>query len=405
MTDQIFQMQQMQQYNQGGYGGMQGMTQSQFMSHQMSHMNSMSRMGMMGGGGMQPRMQGMMGGPMSGMGMTPNNMPIRAGGPSINPNGGGGMRMPTTMDSRMFPGGPPGAGGRPTPYPNPAMYMAQKRHQSPIYAGGGGPMSHHHHQYLTAARGPYPLPQGGGGGGYPMGHPHNMGGGPGPGFSGMPPVMRHHGGMMGPGGGMPPSMAAMNPQQQQNFPVSAAQGMVGGGGMNSVMNRPGGGGGGGPYPGGPMQAAGGPPGSMFPGGSGRPKADIPTVSPRGGGANSTSGLSPFQHSPVPGNPTPPLTPNGPGNCVSAPFASPQSEHGSSSSGSGSDSKPNFSLASKEFFYFAVLYNLSSWSYSTYRTVCTITLTLRSRKEYLPGGPKIFDYEVEDNVCVCVCVCV
>jgi hypothetical protein len=129
-------------------------------------------------------------------------------------------------------------------------------------------------------------------------------------------------------------------QQQQNFP----------GGMNSVMSRPGAGG---QYPGGPMQAAGGggggggPPG-MFPGRG--PKAEIPTVSPRGGGAANTtaattSGLSPFQHSPVPGNPTPPLTPNGPGgNCVSAPFASPQSEHGST--GSGPDSKPNFSLASK-----------------------------------------------------------
>jgi hypothetical protein len=339
-------MQQMQQYNQGAYGSMQGMSQSQFMSHhQMSHMNSMGRMSMMGGLH-QPRM---MGGP----GMAPannSNMPIRAGGPSINP---GGMRMPTTMDSRMFSGGPPGAaGGRPTPYPNPAMYMAQKRHQSPIYAGGGGgPMSHHHHhQYMAARAGPYPLPQQGSGG-YPMGHPHTMGGGPGPGFSGMPPVMRHHGGggggvMMGPGG-MPP-MTAMGPQ---NFPVSAAaQGMgVGnGGGMNSVMNRSsvGGGGVGGQYPGGPMQSAGGPPGGMFPGAGGRPKAEIPTVSPRGGGggANTASGLSPFQHSPVPGNPTPPLTPNGPGNCVSAPFASPQSEHGSSSS--GSDSKPNFSLASK-----------------------------------------------------------
>ena len=36
---------------------------------------------------------------------------------------------------------------------------------------------------------------------------------------------------------------------------------------------------------------------------------------------------PFQHSPVPGNPTPPLTPNGP---VGVPFASPASDMGNPS---------------------------------------------------------------------------
>jgi len=61
-------------------------------------------------------------------------------------------------------------------------------------------------------------------------------------------------------------------------------------------------------------------------------------------------MSSFQHSPVPGNPTPPLTPNGPGNCISAPFASPSSDNGSASnhsSSSSQDTKPNFSLAKEE----------------------------------------------------------
>ena len=38
---------------------------------------------------------------------------------------------------------------------------------------------------------------------------------------------------------------------------------------------------------------------------------------------------PFHHSPVPGNPTPPLTPNGPVGGVGVPFASPASDHGHS----------------------------------------------------------------------------
>ena len=55
---------------------------------------------------------------------------------------------------------------------------------------------------------------------------------------------------------------------------------------------------------------------------------------------------------VPGNPTPPLTPNNTtGHCVSAPFASPVSDPGSGAGASpnpanSQDTKPNFSLASK-----------------------------------------------------------
>merc|ERR1719225_1515918 len=72
-------------------------------------------------------------GPMSSGNMNSmSNMSIRAGGPSIN------MRMPIDPHSRMFSGQ-----GRPAPYPNPQMYMAQKRHQAPGppmgYSNGPGP--------------------------------------------------------------------------------------------------------------------------------------------------------------------------------------------------------------------------------------------------------------------------
>lgn len=298
------------QYN-GGYSNMQ-MNQSGYMN-QMNHMNSMNSMGRMGMmQGMNPRMNMMNMSPSSSMGNMSgmSNLPIRAGGPSIN------MRMPIDPHARMYSGQ-----GRPAPYPNPAMYMAQKRHQSPLYnsqMAGVGPMGPSSGQYM--GRGPYP---GGPQGGYPLGHPHNMGGGPGPGFSGMPPGMRHSGMMPS---GMPMT-SSMN-----SYPVNGSQ-MVS---MNSGM-RPTGPGSGSPYPGGPMGLPGGP-GGMFPL---RPKTEVPTVSPRGG-----SSISTFQHSPVPGNPTPPLTPNGGGGCISAPFASPQSEHG----GSNPDTKPNFNLASKLINY-------------------------------------------------------
>ena len=279
-------MQQMQY--QGGYAGM---PPHQGMHHMngMQHMSSMSRMGP--GMNMAPRMN-MMGmssaNSMSGGGM--NNLPIRAGGPSIN------MRMPIDPHARMFSGQ-----GRPSPYPNPAMYMAQKRHQSPIYNGqmqNVGPMGGG--QFM--ARGPYP-------GGYPMGHPHNMGGGPGPGFSGMPPGSMRHSNMMPNGSGMPP-MTSMSQTSGGSYPVNSTH--MGPAGMNSMRPAgPGSGGGGGGYP--PSMQPGGGGGNgpsnsgMFPNPLPRPKTEIPTVSPRGG-----SSLSTFQHSPVPGNPTPPLTPNGPG---------------------------------------------------------------------------------------------
>merc|ERR1711892_161853 len=285
---------------------------------------------------MQPRMN-MMGIPMSSGSMNNMNpnMPIRAGGPSIN------MRMPMDPHSRMF-----ASQGRPSPYPNPAMYMAQKRQQAPMYGnsqmqGLGGPMGPNSGQYV--GRGPFPQ------GGYPMGHPHNIGGGPGPGFSGIPPGMRGHGNMGGPSN-MPP----MSSMAQQNFPNNGGINHMNPGMRSNVCPE-----GGGHQPGipngqfsvssaGPSMVGGAPPGlSSFPGPGGRIKTEVPTVSPRGG----TSSLSNFQHSPVPGNPTPPLTPNGPGNCISAPFASPVSDHGISSNSNNSnqsqDTKPNFNLAKEE----------------------------------------------------------
>ena len=295
-------MQQMQ-YN-GGYSMQMN---GPYHINQINHINSMSRMGMLQG--MNPRMNMMnmsSGGPGGPINQSMNNLPIRAGGPSIN------MRMPIDPHSRMY-----GGQGRPGPYPNPAMYMAQKRHQSPMYngqmQGGPPPMGG---QYMT--RGPFP-----GQGGYPMGHPHNMGGSPGPGFSGMPPGMRHAANMQMPNN-MP--MTSSMSGGGQNYPVNSPQmsglSSSGGGSMRPTTGPPGGAGGGpgGSFPPsmGGMQGGGG----LYPGGGGRSvgvKTEIPTVSPRGGGA----GISTFQHSPVPGNPTPPLTPNGPGNCISAPFASPQ----------------------------------------------------------------------------------
>lgn len=62
---------------------------------------------------------------------------------------------------------------------------------------------------------------------------------------------------------------------------------------------------------------------------------------------------PFQHSPVPGNPTPPLTPNSSGSCVGLPFASPASEVGMAGPGGmlpcgpSGDHKPNFSATQSE----------------------------------------------------------
>ena len=80
------------------------------------------------------------------------------------------------------------------------------------------------------------------------------------------------------------------------------------------------------------------------------QTDMPSVSPRngggggGGGSGEKTNVMPFHHSPVPGNPTPPLTPNssggggGGGGGVGVPFASPASSSNDSSGGYSGGSK-------------------------------------------------------------------
>ena len=111
------------------------------------------------------------------------------------------------------------------------------------------------------------------------------------------------------------------------------------------------------FPGPGMVSMGGSSPGMFPGsgpGQRQIKTEVPNMSPRGPGGQTQSGaqvISSFQHSPVPGNPTPPLTPNAPSHCISAPFASPSSSTGSPSQQDikpdiKPDVKPNLSIASK-----------------------------------------------------------
>ena len=343
-------------------------------SQMAGHIN-MGRMGGGGGGGhmatnmmqnMGPGHVNMMGARDMG-GMT--NMPIRAGGPSIN------MRMPIDPHSRMY-----GAQGRPSPYPSPQMYMAQKRHGAPgpaMYNSGqvpshmGGPGG----QYMPGGRGHFP----GGPQGYPMGHPHNMGGGPGPGFGGMPSNMRGHGGLMQ--GQTMQHVSSMGGNHPGNFSLGSQSGPGGPASLSPAM-RPGGGGqggapgagshahqfpGGGPGGGGggrPLVSMGGSSPGIFP--SGHPgdrriKTEMPNMSPRGPQTTPGGGpavISSFQHSPVPGNPTPPLTPNAPSHCISAPFASPASSTGSPSQDIKQDIKPdikpNLSIASKYVLTLCVL---------------------------------------------------
>lgn len=320
---------QMQFNNSNNMGNSMGNNMGNNMGNSMGYnMNQMSRMNHMNGmGGMHGQMQmqmmqnprmNMMPGSMNSMGSMNNmnnmsNMPIRAGGPSIN------MRpMDHHSHSRMF-----GSQGRPSPYPSPQMYMAQKRHQSPMYNSQGmGPMPPNNGQYMT--RGGFSGgPQGSH---YPMGHPHNMGSGPGPGFGGMTNNMRHNNMMPA---NIQNSMAGPG---HQNFPMTSQQ--AGLGPINPAM-RPSG-------PSGHNVGLGGTSPGIFPA---RIKTEVPNMSPRGGAANT------FQHSPVPGNPTPPLTPNASNNCISAPFASPVSDPGSTGSpcsNNSQDIKQNFSIASEYY---------------------------------------------------------
>lgn len=161
---------------------------------------------------------------------------------------------------------------RPAPYPNP-MYMANKRQQNPG-------MFQSHNMMMGGPGGGYMRFNGPNNGMYPMGY-GNM--------------------SQNPNAHRPPMMGHFPPNQRQFSQMS----------MNShrPMNF---------NPGGMMGVPGSPDPSFQP----QQTTDLPNnnMSPR---------IMPFQHSPVPGNPTPPLTPNGPS--VGVPFASPASSdqgHGS-----------------------------------------------------------------------------
>ena len=268
---------------------------------------------------------------------------------------------------------PPGAGGnpgaahrRPAPYPNP-MYMANKRMQNPtgnvFYpprpgmvpngAGSYPPPPPPQQQQPQQQQPPPPPPQQQqqpSYGGYPM--------------NGFSPAMRPGGPIMNGsgGGGIGPYNGAMsNMGMRAHFGAPAGMNRMTGpmynpGPANGASSGSGGGGGGGaimhpqhqPMP--PQQQhyqnehqnmmqqhQHQPPGQQ-PGGqqqqsqqqqnSSPMQTDLPNVSPRNG-SSSKSNLVPFHHSPVPGNPTPPLTPNGPVGGVGVPFASPASDHGHS----------------------------------------------------------------------------
>ena len=270
------------------------------------------------------------------------------------------------------PGGSPVPHRRPAPYPNP-MYMANKRMQNPTgsvfypprpgmvptSAGNYPPSQPHQPQQQQPS---YGGGGGGGGGGYPMNgfSPAMRPGGP----PGMQPMMNGSAGG-GAGGGMGPYNGAMpNVGMRPHFGSQAGMNR-----MSGPMYNPGpangtGGGGGAPI----MHPQNQPMPSQQPPQQqqqyqnehqnmmqqqqlqqpqGQPQqqpsqqqqqqqnsspmqTELPNVSPRNNnGSSSKSNMVPFHHSPVPGNPTPPLTPNGPVGGVGVPFASPASDHGHS----------------------------------------------------------------------------
>ncbi|XP_070136444.1 zinc finger MIZ domain-containing protein 2 isoform X1 [Drosophila bipectinata] len=311
--------------SQGGYNGSQGMGMGYGgggnigpqRHHQMTPMNQMQNMSMGGGGsgmggGMNPMQQQSAQQQMGGM----NPMAKMQG----MANGGYPQQAPPSLSQQQQQ-------RRMAPYPHPQMHMAQKRAAAAGGAGGVGgvgvggmypnnPMQQQQaqmygNQQMHPGAGGVPLPMqaGGAGNGYGRGGPMGAGNGSygrmsasnGMGPSGGP-VM----GPMGPGG-MGPGPGCMS--QQRFMP----QGSGGAGGMPGV----GYGGSGGPgshqgqfYPGsgqsGGMQQGGG----MCPAGPGG-------VSTTGNPYQNQGFQQNYQHSPVPGNPTPPLTP-----ACSVPYVSP-----------------------------------------------------------------------------------
>ena len=333
MGQEMNSLQQMQQMNQMGPGGRNNFNPMNF-----PHNGQMNRMMGPNGGGFYPN-QGMMN-PRMAMGRMPMGGGMYPGGGQFGPVGGG---------PQMVTGHPRRSG----PYPNPT-YMAAKRQQHP------GSFSQQQGFNPRFAQGNPAFSQGGG---YPNGM-YNMR----PNGNGM----MHFNGMMGgngprgpfQNGQMPLNRAGMNMAMYNNPMMN---GGVGPQHPEMMMNHPSG-----PMLGGPL--GNGPPNGFLPGNNpGHPNsssssanhpnlplnpnpnsgggstpqhapssmdspasitstAAIPNVSPRNGststkpnGANTS--LLPFQHSPVPGNPTPPLTPNGgSASSVGLPFASPASDH-------------------------------------------------------------------------------
>lgn len=299
---------------------------------QMYYQQHQQGMGMPGNGppgmnhpGMAPRMGGQ-GGPMPGHGN--GRMPYMGQG-GMSPQ----MMMHMQHQQQMGGGGgvgpmfgPGGQQRRPSPYPNP-LYMANKRQQNPsamVGQGGGPPYG----QY-----GGYP-------GGYPNHHPQMMG------YGGMRPMMSNNGQHFGMRPGFAPGMGGHHrPFMGYNHPNNGhPQGpMYNPGSMSGSSQNPMG-------PQGSMNPQGQPQQPSLPQQSPQqqqqtnlpmnpnssdvsslgqaspagPQTDLPNVSPRPSGPNNPSSktnIMSFQHhSPVPGNPTPPLTPNG----VGVPFASPAS---------------------------------------------------------------------------------
>lgn len=296
--------------------------QRQQQMYYMNQMNFNPRM-------QHPQQQMMM---MNRMPMGPNpsqNGPPPNGVRMMNPDGPGNMRI----SGPMYNGGPVGQQPqrRPAPYPNYMQYMQNKRQQNPgmfnsqMMQRNNGPYNGFPQQQMYHQQQHYQ--------GYPNGsmsyqmRPMN-----GPPMSGGQNM--HFNGQMGPNnmrGPYPPNVRPpINPMY--NGPMNNGQMMV----NNGDPSMP------------PTSSS----SSMVPMSQGSPfpptsnsgnnmsqmTADVPHVSPRNGNGNKTN-IMPFHHSPVPGNPTPPLTPNGsngPNSCgVGLPFASPASDH----SGMGGSPKP------------------------------------------------------------------
>ncbi|XP_033149380.1 zinc finger MIZ domain-containing protein 2 [Drosophila busckii] len=226
---------------------------------------------------------------------------------------------------------PPQQQRRLTPYPHPQMHMAQKRNgggvgggmypnpaaqQQPPQMYGGQQM----HPGGPGGSGGVPLPmQAGAGNGYGRGGPMGGGGGGGAGAYGRMSAgngMGPNGGpVMAPGGGpmMPMGSAGMGPGpgcmgQQRFVPQAGGAGMGygAGAGAHQAQFYPNGNGGGG----GVGVGVGGGQGSMCPAGPGGVASSANPYQNQGFQQN-------YQHSPVPGNPTPPLTP-----ACSVPYVSP-----------------------------------------------------------------------------------